>query len=71
MPRLFGRDPSKEKVTVKLDPGSPRPEWTMNSDRIRPGRCPDCDDFGSIGFVFGDTAGRVPCTHRHHRSGGH
>ncbi len=59
--RMFGKDPTKEKITVTLAPGAPRPEWTMNSDRVRPGVCSGCDGFGSIGFVFGNTAGRTPC----------
>lgn len=66
-PRLFGKDPDKELIRVVLPPGSPRPEWTANSDRTRPGQCPDCDGYGSFGFFTGDgegnvVAGRAPCT---------
>jgi hypothetical protein len=66
-PRLFGKDPSKEIVVVPWPLDKPKPEFAMNSgvDDYAPpasqGKCIDCGGFGSLGFVFGSSAGRAPC----------
>ncbi len=61
MPRLFGKDPSKETVQILVPHGSPRPEFTANNENPKPGECPSCGGWGSVGFVYGNAAGRVPC----------
>lgn len=63
-PRLFGKDPSKEIVTVHWPLDKPRPEFAMNigvDDYTPKDRCQDCGGLGSYGFVFGSSAGRAPC----------
>lgn len=65
-PRLFGKDPAKERITVVLPPDATRPEWTANSDLVRDDRCSACDGWGSIGLWHRDRAGnrvatRKPC----------